>query len=165
MRKHQDRAKQAGGLMTRRVPLDDEQECAFWRTGAQAEGATEDRRILIGHQDEAIGASLTLLLALKKYQVVHASKITELRRYMESWRPHALILDTRLDADAQYAFVRSVRRDDHAGRLLILAMSNIYPLDSISTLKEAGFDGHVRRPCSVWRVTDLLDSHFHRCDD
>ncbi|WP_248323742.1 MULTISPECIES: histidine kinase [unclassified Caballeronia] len=146
--------------MTRRVPLDDEQECAFWTTSANATGTTANCRILIGHRDEAVGASLALLLTLKHYQVLYATNLATLRRQMACWRPHALLLDTRLDADSHYAFVRSLRADERTARLLVLAMSNICPLDSVSTLKQAGFDGHVRRPCSVWRVTDLLDSHF-----
>jgi hypothetical protein len=39
-------------------------------------------------------------------------------------------------------------------------MSNIWPLDSISALRAAGFDGHCRRPCSLWRIVDLLDGYF-----
>ncbi|WP_250536093.1 histidine kinase [Caballeronia sp. AZ10_KS36] len=150
--------------MTRRVPLDDEQECAFWTTNVGAKGTTANCRVLIGHRDEAIGASLALLLTLKKYQVLYATNIATLQRQIASWRPHALLLDTRLDADSRYAFVRRLRQDDQTARLLILAMSNVYPLDSVATLKQAGFDGHVRRPCSVWRVIDLLDSHFCRQD-
>ncbi|WP_244851456.1 histidine kinase [Caballeronia sp. SL2Y3] len=150
--------------MTRRVPLDDEQECAFWTTNVEAKGTTANCRVLIGHRDEAIGASLALLLTLKKYQVLYATNIATLQRQIASWRPHALLLDTRLDADSRYAFVRRLRKDDQTARLLILAMSNVYPLDSVSTLKQAGFDGHVRRPCSVWRVIDLLDSRFCRLD-
>jgi len=148
--------------MTRRVPLDDEQECAFWRTDARAEAAKASRRILIGHADEAIGSSLSLLLRLKNYQVAHATEVGKLSRYVESWRPHALLLDTRLDAASHYAFVRAIRNGDQMGDMLILAMSNIFPLDSVQNLKEAGFDGHVRRPCSVWRVADLMDGHFGR---
>jgi len=148
--------------MTRRVPLDDEQECAFWRTGARAEATTASRRILVGHADEAIGSSIALLLRLRNYQVAHATAISKLSRYVESWRPHALLLDTRLDAASHYAFVRAVRNGDLMGDMLILAMSKIYPLDSLPSLKDAGFDGHVRRPCSVWRVADLMDSHFGR---
>ena len=148
--------------MTRRVPLDDEQECAFWTTGAKAEGTTAHCRVIIGHVNEAIGASLALLLTLKAYQVLHGTEIVMLRRQTESWRPHALLLDTRLDLESDYAFVRSLRKNNQTAKLLILAMSNIYPVDSVSTLKLVGFDGHVRRPCSLWRVTDLLDSHFGR---
>ena len=147
--------------MTRRVPLDDEQECAFWRTDASIE-SSGSWRVLVGHADEAIGASLSLLLTLRHYQVIHATRLSELRCYAESWRPHALLLDTRLDAASGYSFVASLRNKHPMGRLLIVAMSNIYPLDSVQTLKAAGFDGHVRRPCSVWRVTDLLDCHFCR---
>lgn len=52
--------------MTCRVPLDDEQECGFRRTGARAEMKTASGRVLIGHVDAAIGAFLALLVALKK---------------------------------------------------------------------------------------------------
>ncbi|GGD69894.1 histidine kinase [Caballeronia grimmiae] len=151
--------------MTRREPIDDEQECAFWRTGAQPEAVMGRRRILIGHADDAIGSSISLLLRLKNYQVNHASEISKLGRYVESRRPHALLLDTRLDAASHYAFVRAIRNDDQKGDMLILAMSNIFPLDSVPNLKAAGFDGHVRRPCSVWRVGDLMDGHFGRGED
>jgi DNA-binding response OmpR family regulator len=148
--------------MTRRVPLDDEQECALWRTGARAEATAASRRILIGHADEAIGSSISLLLRLRNYQVAHATEISKLTCFLESWRAHALLLDTRLDAASHFAFVRAVRNSGQMGNMLILAMSNIFPLDALPNLKEAGFDGHVRRPCSIWRVADLLDSHFGR---
>ncbi|VXC90093.1 Histidine kinase [Burkholderia sp. 8Y] len=148
--------------VTRRVPLDDEQECAFWRSGVKEEPSTEPRRILVGHKDSVIGASLSLLLTRKGYLAVHATEIGALRRYLQSWAPHALLLDTRLDAKSHYSFIRDVRADHQCAGLLVLAMSNISPLDSVPALKDAGFDGHVRRPCSVWRVTELIDAHFGR---
>jgi DNA-binding response OmpR family regulator len=147
--------------MTRRAPPDDEEEFAFWRSEPDAETG-EKKRILIGHQDVMVGEALVFLLSTKGYETIHASTIGEIRRYLQFWKPHALLFDTRLDSASQYAFVRRLRTDDSTATLLILAMSNIWPLDSIPALRSAGFDGHVRRPCSLWRIIDLVESHYRR---
>ncbi|CAD6527938.1 response regulator [Paraburkholderia metrosideri] len=145
--------------MTRRISLDDEHEFAFWKTDREAE-ATAPRRVLVAHKDKAIGESLCVLLSLKGYEAVYAQNIAEGRRYLKCWAPQALLLDTRLDSGSGYDFVRAVRADASCANLLILAMSNIWPLDSVTALRNAGFDGHCRRPCSLWRIADLLDEHF-----
>lgn len=145
--------------MTRRISLDDEHEFAFWKTDREAE-ATAPRRVLVAHRDRAIGESLCLLLSHKGYEAVCAQDLAESRRYLKCWAPHALLLDTRLDSASDYDFVKAVRTDASFANLLILAMSNIWPLDSVTALRNAGFDGHCRRPCSLWRIADLLDGHF-----
>jgi DNA-binding response OmpR family regulator len=145
--------------VTRRISLDDEHEFAFWKTDREAE-ATAPRRVLVAHKDKAIGESLCVLLSLKGYEAVYAQNIAEGRRYLKCWAPQALLLDTRLDSGSGYDFVRAVRADASCANLLILAMSNIWPLDSVTALRNAGFDGHCRRPCSLWRIADLLDEHF-----
>ncbi|MFL9965545.1 histidine kinase [Paraburkholderia sediminicola] len=147
--------------MTRRAPPDDEQEFAFWRSDPHAETG-EKKRILIAHQDLLIRESLAFQLSTKGYETIHASTISEIRRYLQFWKPHALLFDTRLDSASQYAFVRRLRADDAGATLLILAMSDIWPLDSIPALRRAGFDGHVRRACSLWRIVDLIEGHYHR---
>ncbi|KAA1001710.1 response regulator transcription factor [Paraburkholderia panacisoli] len=147
--------------MTRRAPHDDEQEFAFWRSEPDAETG-EKKRILIGHQDVMIRESLAFLLSAKGYETIHASTIGEIRRYLQFWKPHALLFDTRLDSAPKYAFVRRLRADDSTATLLILAMSDIWPLDSIPALRSAGFDGHVRRPGSLWRIIDLVEGHYRR---
>ncbi|QQC66187.1 response regulator [Paraburkholderia ginsengisoli] len=145
--------------MTRRVSLDDESEFAIW-TSRSAEADTPSRRILIGHRDKAIGESLVLLLSLKGYDAIHAADLTRLQSFLTWWKPHAVLLDTRLDAVAGYRFTRTVRAEPSNIDVLLLAMSNIWPLDPIGQLKEAGFDGHCRRPCSLWRVVDILEGYF-----
>ncbi|WP_250475386.1 hypothetical protein [Caballeronia sp. GAFFF1] len=96
--------------MTRRVPLDDERE---------SKATMGNCRIMIGHRDEAIGATLALLLAVKHYQILYATNLATLSRQMACWRPQALLFDTRLHVDSRYAFVRSLREDDRTARLLI----------------------------------------------
>jgi DNA-binding response OmpR family regulator len=145
--------------VTRRVSLDDETEFAIWKRRASP-APLQSRRILIGHRDKAIGESLVLLLSLKGYDAIYAADLIKLQSFLTWWKPHAVLLDTRLDSVANYQFARGVRAERSNADMLLLAMSNIWPLDQIGHLKEAGFDGHCRRPCSLWRVVDILEGYF-----
>lgn len=145
--------------MTRRVSLDDETEFAIWKRSSAAE-ATPSRRVLIGHRDKAIGASLELLLSRKGFDAVYAPDLSKVNGFLKWWKPHAVLLDTRLDSVSDYQFTRTVRAEAANAGILLLAMSNIWPLDPIGVLKAAGFDGHCRRPCSLWRVVDIFQGYF-----
>lgn len=145
--------------MTRRVSLDDESEFAIWRRRHAAD-VKVSRRVLIGHRDKAIGESLVLLLSLKGYDAIYVVDLHKLQSFLTWWRPHAILLDTRLDSVSDYGFTRALRAEPANADILMLAMSNIWPLDPIGPLKEAGFDGHCRRPCSLWRVADILEEYF-----
>lgn len=145
--------------MTRRVSLDDETEFALWKV-ARAPVVNTVRRVLVGHLDKAIGESLTLLLSLKGYDAIHAADVPKMTSFLKNWKPHAILFDTRLDAVTGYLFARTLRSDSSTANILLLAMSNIWPNDSVALLKEAGFDGHCRRPCSLWRVVEILEGYF-----
>jgi len=127
---------------------DNESEFALWRI-KRARTADTSRRVLIAHQDKSIGDSLAVQLRLKGLQVIHSQDMKSVRALVHSWQPQALLLDTRLDNDSGYVFLRTLRMDaDVTGRLLV-AMSNVWPADPIQTLKETGFDAHCRRPCAT----------------
>jgi DNA-binding NtrC family response regulator len=145
--------------VTRRVSLDDETEFAIWKRRSAAD-ATQSRRVLIGHRDKAIGESLVLLLSLKGYDAIYAADLIKMQSFLKWWKPHAVLLDTRLDSVSSYEFMRTARAERSNADVLMLAMSNVWPLDPIGLLKDAGFDGHCRRPCSLWRVADILENHF-----
>ena len=40
------------------------------------------------------------------------------------------------------------------------ATLDLHDESGLRALRKAGFDGHCRRPCSLWRIVDLLDGHF-----
>lgn len=145
--------------MTKRISLDNEHEFAFWKPEHKAD-ASALRRVLVTHKDKAIAESLCLLLSLKSYKAVPACDAALAQVYLACWAPDALLLDTRLDSASGYQLVRTIRNNASTADLLILAMSNIWPLDSVRALRKAGFDGHCRRPCSLWRIADLLDGYF-----
>ncbi|ACD18827.1 response regulator [Paraburkholderia phytofirmans] len=147
--------------MTRRVSLDDETEFAIWKRRSTADSGPS-HRILIGHRDKAIGESLVLSLSLKGYEAIYAADLIKVQSFLKWWKPHAVLLDTRLDSVSSYEFARAARAERSNADVLILAMSNVWPLDPVSLLKDAGFDGHCRRPCSLWRVADILEHHFAR---
>jgi CheY-like chemotaxis protein len=146
--------------VTRRASLDDETEFAIWKHGGAAAMPPPSRRILIGHRDKAIGNSLVLLLSLKGYDAIHTADLIKAQSFLKWWKPHAMLLDTRLDSLPNYQFTRNVRAERSNADILLLAMSDIWPHDPIGPLREAGFDGHCRRPCSLWRVLDILESYY-----
>jgi DNA-binding response OmpR family regulator len=146
---------------------DNESEFALWRVKRAYTGHSDDagdirsrRRVLIAHKDKSIADSLAVQLRLKGLQVIHCQDLKSLRALVRSWHPQALLLDTSLDNESGYVFLRTLRNDaDLTGRLLV-AMSNAGPADPVQTLKDAGFDAHCRRPCSTWRIVELVESFF-----
>ncbi|WP_244817188.1 histidine kinase [Caballeronia sp. Lep1P3] len=138
---------------------DNEREFALWRI-KRARAGDCARRVLIAHKDKSIGDTLAMQLRLKGLQVIHSQDLKSVRALVLAWQPQALVLDTCLDSESGYVFLRTLRMDaDATGRLLV-AMSNVWPADPVQTLKDAGFDAHCRRPCSTWRIVDLIDAFF-----
>jgi CheY-like chemotaxis protein len=138
---------------------DNERQFALWRI-KRAETGDSSRRVLIGHRDKSVGESLAVQLRLRGLEVIHSQDLKSVRTLVHSWQPQALLLDTTLDSESGYVFLRTLRMDaDLTGRLLV-AMSNVWPADPIHSLKAAGFDAHCRRPCSTWRIVELVESFF-----
>jgi DNA-binding response OmpR family regulator len=142
---------------------DNESEFALWRikrAHSSVPGEVRTRRVLIAHKDKSIGDSLAVQLRLKGLQVIHSQDLKSVRALLASWHPQALLLDTSFDNESGYVFLRTLRNDaDLTGRLLV-AMSNVWPADPVDTLKAAGFDAHCRRPCSTWRIVELVEAFF-----
>jgi DNA-binding NtrC family response regulator len=147
-----------GETLTDRSEDDYAEQFATWNV-KRLPMSFASRRILIGHEDKVVGDSLAFSLRLKGSQVLHAQSLQSLRPIAAAWRPHALLLDTRLDVAAGFAFLRSLQGKDSKNMLLV-AMSNSRPFDAIDALKAAGFDAHCRRPCATWRIAGLLDDYF-----
>lgn len=107
-----------------------------------------------------IGESFVLLLGLKGMAAQHVTTLEALAGLIDTWRPQALMIDTRLTLAGNTGFVRTLSLDSvHIGTLL-LAMSNFLPEDVVKDLQAAGYDGHCRRPCAMWQVSELLSEFF-----
>lgn len=151
--------------MSQRPSHDDQSQFALWnRKEARAQGT---RTVIVAHADAAIGESLALLLKLKGFAAVTAKGLDEVALMLTYWKPQAIFIDTRLGHASGFALVRAVAHDKAYAHILIVAMSNIVTEDSLQEMKDAGFDGLCRRPCPVWRLTDMLGEFFdprHRRD-
>jgi len=146
---------QSGTFMTRRLPSEDETQFALWTFNRRQVPRT-NRRVLVAHQDRAVGESISMLLRLKGLEAAFADGREQIDRLIESQTPAVMLLDTRLDEGPVYELTRQLRADASPDNLLLIAMSNFAPSEPIEDLRRAGFDGHFRRPCETWRVIDVL---------
>lgn len=135
-------------------------QCSLWNR-KQARLQPDARRVVVAYAERALGESLASLFELKGFPTRLATDVSALKIIVDEWRPHVLFFDTRVGGCANYALARELRTIDidEPGRLTI-AMSGFLPEEPIARLKAAGYDGHCRRPCPVWQMTDLLDEFF-----
>ncbi|MGA7816111.1 response regulator [Caballeronia sp.] len=145
--------------MTSRSGTDDERHFAVWN-GKHPRMPIGSPKVLIAHQDKLIAESLGALLRLTGLQVMQTQNLKSARSLLQNWKPQALILDTQLDSDSGYMFIRTLRPDAELTGRLLVAISNVWPADPVETLKDAGFDAHCRRPCATWRLVEVLTTFF-----
>ena len=145
--------------MSQRPPHEDEGQFAVWRA-KRSSSRIDSRSVVVAHADVPAGESIALLLRLKGFVSVATSTIENLELMLGHWKPRALLIDTRLCRAQGFRFVRKAARDPAFNAVLLVAMTNVFPPESPGDIREAGFDGLCRRPCPVWRLADMLESHF-----
>ena len=148
--------------MSDRPPYDDSAQHALWNRKKLPPILPVFRRVVVAHIDPAVGQSIALMLGFKRFPCVYAANLRSTRHLLEEWGAQALLLDTRLDVDSDFAFIRRFTSTPSNATRLVIGLSSIYPEDSMSTLKTVGFDGHCRRPCPIWRLSDILSEYFDR---
>nr|WKF60861.1 hypothetical protein HUO10_005383 [Paraburkholderia busanensis] len=141
--------------MSQRPPHDDETEYALWQSKPKA-GRVDAHSVVIAHSDLCIGESIALLLRLKGFVAVSARDIESLELMIEHWKPRAMIIDTRLCLADDFQFVRRASADVAFKRVLIIAMTSRTVEESPRNMRAVGFDGLCRRPCPLWRLSDML---------
>ncbi|WP_423905243.1 response regulator receiver protein [Caballeronia sp.] len=148
--------------MTNRLPYDNTNQHSLWNRKKFTAILPMFRRVIVAHAEAPAGESMALLLGFKGFPSIYAQDLCSTRRLLDEWGAQALLLDKRLDIATDFAFVRNVTAAPTHAERFIVALSSIHPEDSMSALQAAGFDGHCRRPCPVWRLTDLLREYFDR---
>lgn len=103
---------------------------------------------------------MTVLLELKGFSAMLVTDVFAARGNIAVFDPHAILLDTRVGATKNYNFAEELCMSERATSRLLIALSNFAPDESVDALKAAGYDGHSRRPCPMWQITDLLTSFF-----
>jgi CheY-like chemotaxis protein len=136
-------------------------QSALW-SRKRGKSLTGARRVVIAHADKPLADALGLLFGLKGYPAQPAMDVSSLRRAIDDWQPQAIFLDTRIGGTGNYGLVRDLREPGQSAApdRLILAMSSFLPEEPVAALQAAGYDGHCRRPCAVWRMMDLLDEFY-----
>jgi DNA-binding NtrC family response regulator len=134
-------------------------QCSRWNR-KQLRLQPEARRVLLASSERMLGASLVSLFELKGFPSRLAVDAASVRHIVEEWRPHVLFVDTRVGACGNYSLARELSQFDDSVDRLMIAMSGFLPDEPIAHLRDAGYDGHCRRPCPVWQMTDLLDEFF-----
>lgn len=145
--------------MTRRPVEADYDQFALWNP-KHVLTPMVNRRVVIAHHDPMIGESFVLLLGLKGLAAQHVMDVDGLTVLIDDWHPQALVIDTRLGIGEHSGFVRKLSDNPTHAAMLLLALSNFLPEDPVSALQEAGYDGHCRRPCAMWRVSEVLGDFF-----
>lgn len=157
-----NRSSAIENALSNRPPYDDTSQHALWNRKKFTAILPVFRRVIVAHVDASAGESISLMLGLKDFPSIYAANLCSTRRLLDDWGAQVLLLDTRLDIDADFAFVRGFTSTPTNASRLIIALSSIYPEDSMETLRAAGFDGHCRRPCPLWRLSDILSEYFDR---
>jgi DNA-binding response OmpR family regulator len=134
-------------------------QCALWNHKS-IRIAPSERRILVIHSDWMVGDTVAYLLSLKGFGTTLATDVFAARGAIVGADPHAILLDTRVGATKNYDFAKELCISERATKRLLIAMSNFAPAEPVEFLKDAGYDGHSRRPCPMWQIADLLDSFF-----
>jgi CheY-like chemotaxis protein len=141
--------------MARRLPSEDETQFALW-TFNRWRGPRTNQRVLVAHQDRAVGQSISMMLRMKGLQATFADDREHIDEVIRAEVPAVILMDTRLDQGPGYELTRRLRAETSSDDLLLIAMRNFAPSEPIEELRRAGFDGHFKRPCETWRVIDIL---------
>jgi hypothetical protein len=145
--------------VTKRSALDDESCFALW-SHKTCRLACQTRAVVVAHLDTCVGESIALLLRCKGFGAVHTPDLESVELMLGYWRPGACLIDTRLGNINDFRFVRAAILDPAFQRVLMVAMTNVFVEETPSVMREVGFDSLCRRPCPVWRLADMLNSHF-----
>jgi len=149
--------------VSNRPPYDDTSQHALWNTERNSPRSLPMfRRVIVAHVDAPAGESISLMLGLKEFPSIYAPDLCSTRRLLDdgALKPCFWIrVSTSMPISHSSAASLPIR--PNADRLVI-ALSSIYPEDSMETLQAAGFDGHCRRPCPIWRLSDILSEYFDR---
>jgi hypothetical protein len=134
-------------------------QCALWNRKLIRMDQGQ-RRILVIHSDRLVGDTITYILGLRGFSAILATDVFAARGTIVVLNPHAILLDTRVGATKNYDFARELCVGEPGAKRLLIAMSKFESDESIESLRDAGYDGHSRRPCPMWQISDLLDSFF-----
>ncbi len=134
-------------------------ESALWNR-KPGRGFARTPRVLIVNADVHVAESMVLLLGLKGYPSKLATNQLSAFTVLDKWRPQFLFIDTRVGLISDHNFVPRLAQRSHLPNIMVIAMSGSFPEESQAEIQDAGYDGHLRKPCPIWQMADFLNNFF-----
>lgn len=124
------------------------------------EQALPERRVLVVEDNPDVAEGMVDILELWGYRVESVASGEEALRRVETFRPHAALVDVGLPDIDGYEVARRLRRIPTIGdRVLLIGASGYGQERDRRRGTEAGFDHYLVKPVSMDLVRQLLERH------
>jgi two-component system CheB/CheR fusion protein len=152
------------GEFTLRLPslseVRPERAAIVFRAGQPAEGRT--LRVLVVDDNVDAAWSLAMLLNLWGHEVYAAHDGAAALEIVQAWQPAVVLLGIRLPGMDGYEVGRRLRAVQGSTRPLLVALTGYAQEADRRRSRDAGFDGHLVKPCDPEILEALLaQSEWH----
>lgn len=148
------------GSRDRRIPSSELMK--FMRAhGIPLEGLNSGRTrvLIVDGEREVVDTLERILTEQTSYDVRTATSAFKAGMECEKFKPHVLLLDLHLGADADSrAFAESVRKNEHLQFTKIVAMSGKLTDGQAQGLRSQGFDVFLKKPFQVRQVVEAIEA-------
>ncbi len=148
------------GSRDRRIPASELMK--FMRAhGIPLEGLNSGRTrvLIVDGEREVVDTLERILTEQTSYDVRTATSAFKAGMECEKFKPHVLLLDLHLGADADSrAFAESVRKNEQLQFTKIVAMSGKLTEGQSQGLRSQGFDVFLKKPFQVRQVVEAIEA-------
>ena len=148
------------GSRDRRIPASELMK--FMRAhGIPLEGLNSGRTrvLIVDGEREVVDTLERILTEQTSYDVRTATSAFKAGMESEKFKPHVLLLDLHLGADADSrAFAESVRKNEQLQFTKIVAMSGKLTEGQSQGLRSQGFDVFLKKPFQVRQVVEAIEA-------
>lgn len=118
----------------------------------------QPRRILLVDDNVDALNSMSAYLRVHGHEVAVTPDPTEALKMIESFAPHAAILDIGLPVIDGYELATQLRRKYSSESLLLIALTGYGQAKDVDQSRKAGFDVHLTKPVEMQKLNEALES-------
>jgi len=123
-----------------------------------AEALNRNLRIIVADDEPDTVLTLAALLRQEGYQVIEASRGSEVLAHVRQQKPDALILDIDMPGMSGYTVAREIRDRYQPATPLLVAISGKWVGQTDKMLADlAGFDHFLQKPCDPQILLRMLE--------
>jgi len=123
-----------------------------------AEALNRNLRIIVADDEADTVLTLAALLRQEGYEVIEASRGSEVLAHVRQQKPDALILDIDMPGMSGYTVAREIRDRYQPATPLLIAISGKWVGQTDKMLADlAGFDHFLQKPCDPQILLRMLD--------